>query len=277
MILQTVIMLIGLCLSVLAGYFLSSRQTTRITIRDASISAALGTVLLTIVLLQYELVALRDLREQIVQPNALGQLKNIVENSPIDLPMLKAMIARKEKIENEAASVVRGRIELRDEDEVIAEWSRSFSESATSILATNYISPSFWLKGSEFSKKQFEIQTLARHRGVTIKRIFIYMDSNPKELKEIDRLAQQQRSIGIEVRYLSYSKLRSSPLFIKLSPVLNGAIDFVAFDLNVVLLTFPNLDTREIQWGILSKERELVDGARDLFEKLWSVSDEKIS
>jgi hypothetical protein len=276
MLVHIIIVIISICISAVIGYLLSSKQSTTIKVRDALLGAVLGVILLTIVLLQYELIALRGLRDQIVKPNPLDQLKNLLEHSPSDAPMIESMMSQKDKIEKELSDIVRGRIELRDAEEVVQEWARLFSQSATIVNATNFVSPMFWLSGSEFSTKQFEIQNLARRRGVIIKRIFIYVGDTDEEREQIRRLAEQQRSIGIEVRFMSYSKVISSQSFIKYSPVLNGAIDFVVYDLNVVLLTFPNPDTREIEWGVLSKERPIVDGARDLFEKLWSIADETV-
>lgn len=276
MLVQVIILLTGLSISSLVGYLLSSRQSIKKTVRDSFLGAIIGTIFLTLVLLQYELVALRNMRDEIIKPNTLDQLTNLLEVTPSDAPMINSILSRKEKLEAELSRVIQGRIELRDEDEVIEEWTRLFFESATNVNATNYVSPDFWIEGSEFSAKQFDIQETARQRGVTIKRIFIYVGNSDEELKQINNLVQQQESIGIEVRFISHTKVKSSQAFIKYSPTLNGAIDFVIYDLNVVLLTFPNPDTRQIEWGILTKERLVVDGARDLFEKIWSIADENL-
>jgi hypothetical protein len=273
---QIIIVIGGLIISAIVGYLVSSRESTAITIRDACLSAAFGTVLLMTIQLQYELVMLRNLRGEIVRPNALHRLETVLENSSSDTPMLKAMMAHKDRMEKELSDIVRGRIELGDQEAVIEEWTRAFSEAATSVYATNFVSPAFWLGGSEFSARQFQIQNSARDRGVTIQRIFIYVGNSDEELRQIKKLTEQQRSIGIEVRFLSYAKLISSPPFIKYSPVLTGAIDFVIYDLNVVLLTFPNPGSRQIEWGVISKERPIVDGATDLFKKLWSISDQTL-
>lgn len=276
MALQIFIIIFGTCISAIVGYILSSRENIRIVIRDACIGGAAGTVLLTVVLLQFELVELRTLRSLILKPNLLEQLNEIVKNTASNDPMLKSTLVHKDLIEEELTNIVKGHITLKDEDEVIDEWSRLFTVSGTNINATNYITPNFWIGGSNFSAKQFEIQKAATQRGVRIRRIFIYNENDGQELAQINNLANQQRSLKIEVKFASYEEVNNSQPFIKYSPVLGGAIDFVIYDLNVVLLTFPKPNTREIESGILTKERPVVDGARDLFEKLWNISGDSL-
>ena len=186
------------------------------------------------------------------------------------------MVDRKRRTESELAEIARGRIPLGDEGEVIDAWMQAFSASTSSISAINLVTPDYWLAGSEFSAKQSEIQSGARQRGVTIRRIFVLATSSKEEAALVLRVGEQQRRIGIDVRFTNMARVLNSPAYGKSAPALGNAVDLVLFDLNIALLTYTDPRTHQIQRGILSSERSTVDAAALFFEHLWTIAEPRM-
>ena len=271
-----VVFLCGVLVSAFLGYLFSSRSSNKVIIRDVTIAAVVGPGLLTLVMLQFELNNLRDVTDKLLEPNKLEQLNNFLGSMPDDTHTKDLISERKKKLEIELAALLNGRIDLVSEYDVVKAWSRLFGEADNSVLATNFVTPQYWLEESAFSKKQHGIQDDAIKRGVKIRRIFIRESDSIVEVTAIKSLLDQQKEIGIQARVLTHSKLSMSAAWGKYASSLSGALDFVLFDYNVVLLTQTNFQSRQIQSGTLTSEREITDAARNLFEALWEISDEKL-
>lgn len=272
---QTLILIAGFLASAIAGYLLSSKENFRVSVRDSFLSSVLGTSLLTMFFVQLELSAFRGVAERVVAPNALEHLSRIITESTTE-PLLRQLVEQKARIETELQELARGRVALRDEGDVIDAWSQSFTSAVASVNAINLVAPDFWLHGTEFSAKQHDIQKAARARGVAIRRMFILASSSDEEIAAVNALAEDQRALGIEVRFLRLPQVLASPAYGKYSSQLSNAIDLVLFDLNVVLATFTNPDSHKIQRGVLSSERTIVDAATAFFERLWSMASTEI-
>jgi hypothetical protein len=251
------------------GFALSTDMPIKQRIRNTLISASIGTIFITVFQLQFELKELRQIKNEMIKPNSLAKLNALIEKSSNGTPMLSSIIYKRDKIETEIVDAVNGKLSLVGEDEVIYEWTRMFKEAGSLVYATNYVSPDFWISGSEFSSKQFEIQKNTINAGVTIRRIFIYNDST--EIPKIKQLALKQKNIGIDVRLLKRDKLESMQTFIEYRSE-GGSIDFVIFDLNIVLLTHVD-EQRNISIGYLTKTRNMVDNAQAIFNKIWPISE----
>lgn len=276
MLTQFLILIFTAIISILLGYVFTPKGDSRIAMRNSLLGGLIGTTVITLIFVQFELIQISKINEKLVNHNPLSRLDEMLKESPQDVPMKQSIEEKKKKIEEEILNIINGSIYLKDEEEVIAEWERCFNQSSQKVYATNYIPPHFWLKDSKFSKLQKEVQEKAGLRGVEIYRIFIYNDQNKEEVEQTRLLAQQQKSIKINVRFLSYNDLIKSTNFVKYSSDLKGAIDFVLFDVNIVLLTYPNPSNRDVESGILTKERQAVDAAKNLFENLYSIANNKI-
>ncbi len=247
-----------------------------VVVKNGLVGGVLVYIATTVLLLSLSLDSLQSMQSKIMQPNALAQLNDLVYKSSSDEPMLSSIKDKQRELEEEIGSLVQGRIPLRDDDEVVEAWRRSVEDAQTCVKAINYVNPSFWLAGSEFSRKQLSVQSAARERGVMIRRIFIFDGHSPDELAALSRLAKEQRGIGIDVRFIPCSRVLSSTVYNKYKLELNGALDLVIYDVNVALLTSVGVD-RRIGGGTLTKERPIVDAANELFEKLWAVADKSPS
>lgn len=270
MIAQLMIWVIGILVSGTIGFLLSKGQSSRDVVKNTLLSALIGTGFLTIMQLQYELSSFRGLRYKVAKPNVLEEVSGVIENSSRSTPMLSSIRFRRDSLEDELQGLLEGNISLKDEEEVIREWARMFGEAGTAVAATNYVSPDFWVQGSEFSSKQLSVQRKATENGVKVRRIFIYEES--PETDKLGGLALEQKDIGIDVRSVRREDIEAMQSYNKYVPALGGTIDFVIFDLNTVLLTYVD-ERREISLGELSKERVKVDNARDFFEKVWRISE----
>ena len=265
----------GLVVSCLIGYALSDKQSLKISIRDSIIGGILGTIVLTLTLFQFELSFLKELRENLESNNSLSLLDRDLDSLSKDEPLYLSIVFHRDQVIEEIENIRNGRIKLDNEQEVINEWKRLFDSSSNSIYATNFVSPKFWTQGSVFSAEQSKIQQEAIDRGVNIRRLFIYSGESDSEILHLKEIVDQQKEIGIEVKFIKFENLKALAAYSSYSPSLGGAIDFVIYDLNSVLLTYLN-SFQLINSGILTKERVPVDNSLSLFSSLWLIASEEI-
>lgn len=170
MVSQIIILITTLAISCLIGYLLSSHANLRTTMKDSIIGGALGAVLITIILLQYELVEVRNLKDKILNPNNLTKVEELLNRSSDEEDIMHGSIVKKKnKIVKELSNMLDGSFYLNDEDEVINEWKCLLKNVTTSIKAINYVTPKFWLKDSTFSTFQYSVQKDAKERGINIR------------------------------------------------------------------------------------------------------------
>jgi hypothetical protein len=264
-------------MSLVIGILMTPKNSTsRRTILNAIIGSIIGAVVPTLIYLQFNIDEIIHLKSKIIEQNNLELLETKVNTSEKNNPFFVSYQNYLEKINKELVDAYSGVILLDDEKEVIDEWKLLFSYSKSRIIkATNIISPRFWLEESGFSKEQLRIQSDAIKNDYTIKRIFIY-DESDCNLQELDSLANQQINAGIDVRFISLNRLHSTPIFLKNNSILKGTEDFVISDFNVVLLTIPNPKTKEINHGFICNNREIVDTAMDIFSDLWEIADKTL-
>ena len=235
------------------------------------IAALIGLVTPTLIFLQKNLQDFLEVKTEIVKRNNLQKLEDKINsldsNDPIYNPYKKYLT----KINNEIEDSANGIIILDDEDEVIVEWNRIFESKSKHIKATNIISPNFWLEESNFSKAQVEIQKNAIKNDYKISRLFIY--DNFTDIVILRKLAEQQKNIGIDVRFIHSDKFRANSVFLKNSSIIRGAEDFVISDFNIVLLTISNPRTKGINHGFICNDRKMVDVALEIFDNVWRISE----
>lgn len=271
-----VLQIISLLISALLGFMLSKRESIRITIRDSLLGGLIGSSCMTLIILSFEIKDIVDLKDKIVSPNYLTRLEKKMEEGSVNDLLLESVKVKKQKVEESLVRMINGKVDLMDEGEVVDEWKRLFNGSATNAFALNYVTPNFWIEDSKFSSFQLKVQKDAISEGVNIKRIFIYDIEDENEIEVMKQLAKKLEDVGVRVRYYDYSKLIKKNIYLKNKPIIRGSIDFVLYDLNAVLLTFHDPETRRIVNGMISSEREQIDAAKNLFDELWTLSLKKI-
>ena len=271
------VLTISIIISILIGYLLTPKDSSwRKSLLNGIIGALIGTLTPTLVYTQYSLEELLNLRSRIVNQNRLRLLDAKIHSMDKSMALYESYKIYFKKIESELGQALNGTLKLDDEEEVIDEWKRIFLESKSRyILATNIITPSYWLNESSFSRDQLKIQKNAIENDYTIHRILIYENSNTN-FRLLDSLAKQQRIIGVDIRFLALSEIRSNYNYMKQNAKIKGTEDFVIADYNSVLLTISNPKNKMINHGYITNERKRVDAAIEIFRELWKSANKTI-
>jgi len=270
---QILVFVSSLCVSGIAGYFLSKKSSVRIIFRDSFISSVIGGTLCTLILVQCNLTEFSRLAQNQFRPNLLAQVDQKLQSSLTNSLISMAMQEQRTRIERQLKQLLQGRIELADEGEVVRNWFNGFDRCASSVIAINYVSPVYWTGRNEFGVKQESVQGNALQRGVSIRRLFVLsMQEDEKETEALNTLINQQKSIGVELRFISLRDFTQSSAYRNYVASLNNPLDIVIFDLVTLLVTETDPTSRRIQNGFLTTERKMVDDGRNFFERVWEIS-----
>ena len=242
--------------------------------RSSLIGSVLGGSLVTLLWIQVEAIHLRDLRDVLTKPNPLSQLDAKLDAMGHRDGFANRLRSRKDELLADMGDLADGTLGLRSQDEVVDEWQGDVASSVSTIDATNFVAPSFWKTANRFASEQERLQRLAVERGVRIRRVFIYFDTDPNDIQRIRELGSTQSQSGIHVRYISHRRLVGLSTYSRYKTTLRGAFDIVLFDLNRALLTYTDAQSRLIESGFASNSRVIVDSAREFLEAIWSMSDE---
>lgn len=270
------VLVFSLILSVIIGVLVTPKEySLRSKFLWAIVSAMIGSGFSTLIYLQFSLADLEKLKDNIVKQNNLSLLESKVNEMDTDSPILETYRRYLVKTNQRLNESMNGVISLEDEDEVINEWCHLFqSTTSRHIKATNIITPEYWLKESIFSKEQLNIQRTAINNDCVVERIFIYDEKT--NLNLLDSLAELNKSIGVNVRFLKFNKLQSNSIFLKHSPAIKGAEDFVICDYNITLLTISHPQKRTINYGYICDDRKVIDTAIEIFSNLWTLSEKEL-
>lgn len=275
MVVEISVLVVGVVISIILSLAMSSGDTWQKKTYNAYLSALMGGVtvmLIQVLLLNRDVV---DHLDEARQPSGAEKLEHAIASET--MPSFRAaLVDLKDRTGGVYENASRGDIELDEPQLVIAEWNRMFLDARTSVAATNYISERFWSDDPEFSRMQDGVHRRAVSSGVTVSRIFIFDSTDSKDQVLLRKISDQQKRLGIQVRFLDRSVLERSDVFLQSKSSLGGTIDFVVYDRQAVLLTIHRPETREIWRGRLSRARERVDAATRLFSGCWNLANDTI-
>jgi hypothetical protein len=267
-----IILFASIVVAIILGTVIQHSPTTRGKLFVATISAIVGAIIPTLVYVEIYMGKFISS----LQKNKYTVLEEKVSSYSSEDNASLSYKTYLSRLNNELDEAIIGNIKLNDEEEVIEEWKKLFDiekEKSKQILATNIINPNFWLKESSFSKEQEKIQKEAINNDFIIKRILIYDANDKGDLrKELVNLANQQKSIGVEIKFLTIDDLNNNNVFIKNKSTIKGAEDFVVSDFNRVLMTISDPKSKTIKYGFISDDRSTVDIAVKIFNDLWMNS-----
>ena len=274
------VLIISLLVGAIAGIIFSPKNSLKSTTRDALIAAIVSATSTTLYSAMVEMNKINQLRSELVsqrEESLYEQLETKISKKTNSDHVYSSFKKYQNKLTKELESALLGTLRLDDEDEVLIEWKKMFQGSQSkTIKATNIIPATFWLEQSSFGVEQLRIQKEAIERDFNIHRIFIYERSDNDELIALQKVAKQHLEIGIKVKFLEFSKLKESVVFNKNQVAIYGAEDIVVADENVVLLTFPNNKSGNINHGYISEDRATVDAALIIYGELWKIATENI-
>ena len=146
-------------------------------------------------------------------------------------------------------------------------WADGLRE-ATTFFAFNYSSAEeVWgTKGWAFNMAH-SLQLARVHGGCTIRRVFV-IDTHA-EYETLKALMLAQQGVGMQVRWLFMSQIRSNPVLSKLLEEI-GSSDFVAIDKDMLFRVALD-EKRRMQSGCLLRNREIHQKALRVFQEAFKM------
>jgi hypothetical protein len=225
-----------------------------------------------------------------------NSLRQLMDSSALQTDLLTRFVRRAGRVDATSSELVRDFIHLEVErvsalmrklsrgEEVFydgedREYLLGLAESArTSIVATSLTTVDagvqnfeggLWL--SDLGVRYLDVQRAASHRGVTIRRIFVFDSPEFQDDASFVWVRRQQLNAGVEIRGLAQSEVPSH--------LLEHIADFIVFDGAVAYETQRSpRKTTAVQptviktWLVMDKAR--VQRSIERFEELWEAAED---